>query len=124
MRTNYPETYKYLQAQRARHPREDAIEDYTEWTVLGEPTGEKKGPVNLPPGHKAPETDKQAEKKVCCLSMTPVYSDLPQATRLQATRPHVRDRAGTQATQDSHFGLLSRCSFAGGERRGVRAPPM
>ena len=43
IRTNYPETYKYLMAKRARHPREDAIEDYTQWTLLGEQ-------VNPPPG--------------------------------------------------------------------------
>ena len=33
MRANYPETYAYIKAKRARHPREDAIEDYTQWTV-------------------------------------------------------------------------------------------
>ncbi|KAL1499786.1 hypothetical protein AB1Y20_012472 [Prymnesium parvum] len=38
MRTNYPETQRYLAARRAMHPRLDAIEDYTEWTLLGQPT--------------------------------------------------------------------------------------
>jgi len=38
MRANYPETQRYLAARRAMHPRLDAIEDYTDWTVLGQPT--------------------------------------------------------------------------------------
>ena len=33
MRANYPEAYAYLKAKRARHPKEDAVEDYTQWTV-------------------------------------------------------------------------------------------
>ena len=36
MRTNFPETYQYIKAKRAQHPRDDAIEDFTQWTVLGE----------------------------------------------------------------------------------------
>ena len=28
MRSNYPETYNYLKAKKARHPRDDAIEDF------------------------------------------------------------------------------------------------
>ena len=35
MRSNYPETYNYLKAKKARHPRDDAIEDFTEWTLMG-----------------------------------------------------------------------------------------
>uniref|UniRef100_A0A7S2FQN9 Uncharacterized protein n=1 Tax=Haptolina brevifila TaxID=156173 RepID=A0A7S2FQN9_9EUKA len=38
-RCNYPETYAYLKAKRERHPMEDALEDFTQWTVLGEPVG-------------------------------------------------------------------------------------
>merc|ERR1719321_269090 len=37
IRCNYPETYKYLKQKRSLHPKDDAIEDYTQWTVLGEP---------------------------------------------------------------------------------------
>ena len=33
MRANYPEAYQYLKAKKDRHPREDAVEDYTQWTV-------------------------------------------------------------------------------------------
>ena len=36
MRSAYPETMAYLKARRARHPREDAIDDATEWTLTGE----------------------------------------------------------------------------------------
>ena len=28
--------YAYLKAKRNQHPRDDAIEDYTQWTLLGE----------------------------------------------------------------------------------------
>lgn len=35
MRSNFPETYNYLKAKKARHPQEDAIEDFTQWTLLG-----------------------------------------------------------------------------------------
>ena len=38
MRANYPETQRYLKERKAMHPRLDAIEDYTEWSVLGMPT--------------------------------------------------------------------------------------
>ena len=33
MRANYPEAYAYLKAKKARHPKDDAIEDFTQWTV-------------------------------------------------------------------------------------------
>ena len=37
MRTNFPEAWSRLKASRARHPREDALEEYTQWTLLGQP---------------------------------------------------------------------------------------
>ncbi len=54
MRTNYPETSRYLRAQRARDPREDAIEDYTEWTVMGQPINPPPSVVNPKPGQEGP----------------------------------------------------------------------
>ena len=41
MRTNFPETWRYLKAQRARNPRDDAIEEFTDYLVLGQPGGGK-----------------------------------------------------------------------------------
>ena len=34
--TNYPEAHARLKAAKARHPREDALEEFTQWTLLGE----------------------------------------------------------------------------------------
>ena len=61
MRCNYPETMKYLNARKARHPRDDALEDYTEWTVLGQTVGEQPSTI-LPPGREAPAGPKPAPK--------------------------------------------------------------
>ena len=44
MRTNYPESWAILKAKRARHPREDAIEEFTDWTLLGNPIEVGDGP--------------------------------------------------------------------------------
>ena len=44
MFTNYPETWAILKAKRARHPREDAIEEFTDWTLLGNPIEQGDGP--------------------------------------------------------------------------------
>lgn len=49
------ETYRYLKEKRNRHPREDAIEDYTAWTVLGEPVNAPAGSVIRKPGQEAPK---------------------------------------------------------------------
>lgn len=48
MRSNYPETSRYLAARRAQHPRDDAIEDYTEWTLMGQPVNNAPVRPNLP----------------------------------------------------------------------------
>lgn len=60
MRTNFPETWRYLKAQRARNPREDAIEEFTDYLTLGlgEP-GATKGAANPPPGQE-PEAPAKA----------------------------------------------------------------
>jgi hypothetical protein len=63
IRCNYPETYKYLQARKARHPKEDAIEDYTMWTVLGEPIGGEPGPRIPKPGQPVPESEQPVAAK-------------------------------------------------------------
>ena len=63
IRTNYPETYKYLMAKRARHPREDAIEDYTQWTLLGEQVNPPPGARILKPGEKPPPEEKKPVAK-------------------------------------------------------------
>lgn len=46
--TNYPEAWERLKARRARHPREDAIEEFTQWTLLGQPVGEEPAKVPEP----------------------------------------------------------------------------
>ena len=61
MRTNYPETYAYIKAKRARHPRDDAIEDFTQWTMLGEPVPSQ---TRIPrPGEPEPEPPAAAATK-------------------------------------------------------------
>ena len=61
IRCAYPETSKYLKERRARHPRDDAIEDYTQWTVLGEPVpGQTK---ILKPGQEPPPAPPAAATK-------------------------------------------------------------
>ena len=67
IRCNYPETYAYLKAKRNLHPREDAIEDYTQWTLLGESInppatriprpGEPAPPPPAPPAKEETEDD-------------------------------------------------------------------
>ena len=44
MRTNFPEAWAILKAKRDRHPREDAIEEFTDWTLLGNPIEVGDGP--------------------------------------------------------------------------------
>ena len=61
MRANFPETTAYLKAKRARHPRDDAIEDYTQWTLLGEPVAPQQ---HIPkPGQEAALVGKAAAPK-------------------------------------------------------------
>tara|TARA_B110001452_G_scaffold194249_1_gene164238 strand:- start:207 stop:533 length:327 start_codon:yes stop_codon:yes gene_type:complete len=48
MMTNYPEAWERLKARRARHPREDAIEEFTEWTLLGQPVGQEAAKAQEP----------------------------------------------------------------------------
>lgn len=48
MRINYPETWRYLQAQRARHPREQAMEEDTDLDELAKPDSSAANPR---PGH-------------------------------------------------------------------------
>lgn len=61
MRTNFPETSRYLQARRSRHPREDAIEGYTEWSLMGNPVD---APENAIPKPGVPSVTKtQAVEK-------------------------------------------------------------
>ena len=63
IRCNYPEAYKYLKAKRDRHPKEDALEDFTEWTTLGEQVYPPPPPAIPKPGHPVPEdTSKRVEK--------------------------------------------------------------
>ena len=60
MRTNFPETWRYLKAQRARNPRDDAIEEFTDYLVLG--TGAKSESATNPlPGR---ETEPAAPRAV------------------------------------------------------------
>ena len=54
MRANYPETQRYLAARKAQHPRLDCIEDYTEWTVLGQPVDGSGARPTLPGRTPAP----------------------------------------------------------------------
>ena len=54
MRANYPETARYLAARKAQHPRDDAIEDYSEWTIMGRPTIGG-APRPLLPGREPPQ---------------------------------------------------------------------
>ena len=63
IRCNYPETYKYLKAKKDRHPIEDAIEDYTEWTVLGAPRGGHPASHIPKPGQPTPESSQPATGK-------------------------------------------------------------
>lgn len=69
MRCNYPETMKYLASRKARHPREDAIEDMTEWTMTGEPVGDAAPRVGLPgrpdtnPAEAAGQTRKEETRE-------------------------------------------------------------
>ena len=62
MRSNYPETARYLAARKARHPRDDALEDYTEWTMLGEPIGQP-AREGLPGQPHAPAAKSAAPKE-------------------------------------------------------------
>ena len=62
IRCNYPETYAYLKAKRDRHPVEDALEDYTQWTVMGEPLYPKITPIPKP-GQPKPVEASSAIKK-------------------------------------------------------------
>jgi len=62
IRCNYPETYAYLKAKRDRHPIEDALEDYTQWTVMGEPLHPKITPIPKP-GQPKPVEASSAIKK-------------------------------------------------------------
>ena len=57
MMTQYPEAWAALKARRARHPREDALEEYTEWTLLGEPV-EKAAPAAAPVVEEPPPQQK------------------------------------------------------------------
>ena len=54
MRTNFPEAWSRLKAMRARHPREDAIEEYTQWTILGQPI--EAAPVRQEPAPASPSS--------------------------------------------------------------------
>eukprot|EP00322_Chrysochromulina_rotalis_P003429 CAMPEP_0115854146 /NCGR_PEP_ID=MMETSP0287-20121206/13872_1 /TAXON_ID=412157 /ORGANISM="Chrysochromulina rotalis, Strain UIO044" /LENGTH=114 /DNA_ID=CAMNT_0003308251 /DNA_START=45 /DNA_END=389 /DNA_ORIENTATION=+ len=74
MRTSFPETYKYLKAKKDRHPIEDCIEDYTEWTVLGEPKRNAPAPIpkpgqppieGPPPPAKKEETEEEYVMRRC-----------------------------------------------------------
>ena len=60
MRTNYPETMAYLKAKRARNPRDDCIEDYTQWTLLGE---------TIPAQPHIPRPGEEPPPKVLALSV-------------------------------------------------------
>ena len=83
IRCNYPETYKYLQAKRNRHPIEDCIEDYTVWTVLGEPVPATGANAIPKPGHPAPETGPPPAKKEDRKDTRRVaISELPEHARL------------------------------------------
>ena len=66
MRTNFPEAWAKLKAARARHPREDALEEFTEWTLLGQPVGQEtaKAAEPVPEPVKEPgETHEQYVKR-------------------------------------------------------------
>ena len=66
IRTNYPETYAYLKAKRLRDPREDAIEDYTQWTVLGtKPTAAPAAEPPAPAPAKKEETEEEYVTRRC-----------------------------------------------------------
>lgn len=62
IRCNFPETYAYLKAKKDRHPIEDAIEDFTQWTVLGEPVGGAPASTIPKPGHAAAAAASKAPK--------------------------------------------------------------
>ena len=69
MFTNYPETWAILKAKRARHPREDAIEEFTDWTLLGNPIEQGDGPKPVAaqvlevPAEEVKETEEQYIKR-------------------------------------------------------------
>ena len=69
MFTNYPETWAILKAKRARHPREDAIEEFTDWTLLGNPIEQGDGPKPVAaqvlevPAQEVKETEEQYIKR-------------------------------------------------------------
>ena len=62
MRTNYPETARYLAARKAQHPRDDTIEDYTEWTMMGQPVNSSTSQPTLP-GREPPALQAAPPKK-------------------------------------------------------------
>ena len=62
IRCNYPETYQYLKAKRNLHPRDDAIEDYTQWTLLGESVNPPANRIARP-GEPAPPPPPAPPKK-------------------------------------------------------------
>ena len=53
MRTNYPEAWAYLKAKRAQHPREDAIEEDTEWNLFGQTPKEQQAAATKELSEKA-----------------------------------------------------------------------
>ena len=67
MRTNFPEAWAILKAKRDRHPREDAIEEFTDWTLLGNPVEQEPASVQAEvmviPEQEVSETEEQYIKR-------------------------------------------------------------
>ena len=106
MRSNYPETYNYLKAKKARHPRDDAIEDFTEWQLLGtkadlaaignipKPGASLRGdaPPQPPAPPKKEETEEDYVSRRCEEYMHKTLSSRCAAEACTSIRTHARLR--------------------------------
>ena len=53
-RQGYPERTAFLAARRARHPSEDRMDDFTNWTILGQPADDPDAEANFQETHPLP----------------------------------------------------------------------
>ena len=53
-RQGYPERSAFLAARRARHPSEDRMDDFTNWTILGQPADDPDAEANFQETHPLP----------------------------------------------------------------------